>query len=267
MWRSSCVLAEPAALDAALAVLLLRPSPPLMFMGDEWGATQPFPFFCDFTGDLADAVRSGRRSEFAEAYAEHGDEIPDPLAEETRVRGARLERARRADRTPSGLPHALAAGRDASDGSCRCLPAMTGEGSADFSGDLDGALASRWQKPAAAGKSLGRAQCNALSRWLGATPIWGDDPAASAAAVVGVCGDRRRVMPHAVPLATYRLQLTKDFGFDDAAALVPYLKSLGIRHLYASPFLKARPGSTHGYDIVDHDRSIPNSAARKPSRD
>jgi len=64
-------------------------------------------------------------------------------------------------------------------------------------------------------------------------------------------------MPPIVPLATYRLQLTKDFGFADAAALVPYLKKLGVTHLYASPFLKARPGSTHGYDIVDHDRLNP----------
>jgi len=60
-----------------------------------------------------------------------------------------------------------------------------------------------------------------------------------------------------VPLATYRIQLTKDFGFADAAALIPYLKTLGISHLYASPFLKARPGSTHGYDIVDHNRLNP----------
>jgi len=60
-----------------------------------------------------------------------------------------------------------------------------------------------------------------------------------------------------VPLATYRLQFTKDFGFDQATALAPYLKDLGISHLYASPFLKARPGSTHGYDIVDHDRLNP----------
>ena len=43
--------AEPLA--AALAVLLLQPSPPLLFMGEEWGATEPFPFFCDFKGDLA----------------------------------------------------------------------------------------------------------------------------------------------------------------------------------------------------------------------
>ena len=54
------------------------------------------------------------------------------------------------------------------------------------------------------------------------------------------------------PLSTYRLQLSKDFGFDDAARIVPYLKSLGITHLYTSPFLKARPGSPHGYDVVDH---------------
>ncbi len=64
-------------------------------------------------------------------------------------------------------------------------------------------------------------------------------------------------MPPAVPLATYRLQLTKKFTFDDAAALAPYLKDLGVSHLYASPFLKARPGSTHGYDIVDHGQLNP----------
>lgn len=64
-------------------------------------------------------------------------------------------------------------------------------------------------------------------------------------------------MPPAAPLATYRIQFTKDFTFDDAARIAPYLKALGVSHLYASPFLKARPGSTHGYDIVDHDRLNP----------
>jgi (1->4)-alpha-D-glucan 1-alpha-D-glucosylmutase len=61
----------------------------------------------------------------------------------------------------------------------------------------------------------------------------------------------------AVPRATYRLQFWKGFGFDDAAALAPYLAQLGVSHVYASPYLKARPGSTHGYDIVDHDRLNP----------
>ena len=64
-------------------------------------------------------------------------------------------------------------------------------------------------------------------------------------------------MPSAIPVATYRLQLTADFDFDAAAAIVPYLKALGITHLYASPFMKARKGSTHGYDIVDHTQINP----------
>jgi (1->4)-alpha-D-glucan 1-alpha-D-glucosylmutase len=59
-------------------------------------------------------------------------------------------------------------------------------------------------------------------------------------------------MPPAIPLATYRLQLTANFDFDAAMAIVPYLKALGITHLYASPFMKARKGSSHGYDVVDH---------------
>jgi (1->4)-alpha-D-glucan 1-alpha-D-glucosylmutase len=64
-------------------------------------------------------------------------------------------------------------------------------------------------------------------------------------------------MPAAIPIATYRVQLTADFDFDAAASIVPYLKSLGITHLYASPFMKARKGSTHGYDIVDHTELNP----------
>jgi maltooligosyltrehalose trehalohydrolase len=72
-----------AALAAALAITLLAPMPPLLFMGEEWGSTQPFPFFCDFQGALADAVRKGRQEEFKSAYAELGDEVPDPLDEAT----------------------------------------------------------------------------------------------------------------------------------------------------------------------------------------
>ncbi len=53
------------------------------------------------------------------------------------------------------------------------------------------------------------------------------------------------------PLATYRVQLNKDFPFDRAEAVVPYLARLGISHLYASPVFKARAGSMHGYDVVD----------------
>lgn len=50
------------------------------------------------------------------------------------------------------------------------------------------------------------------------------------------------------------MQLHAGFGFDDAAAIVPYLADLGMSHLYCSPYLQARTGSTHGYDVVDHAR-------------
>jgi len=78
-------LAPARAVEAALAVTLIAPMPPMMFMGEEWGAAQPFPFFCDFSGGLAEAVRKGRREEFKEDYAHQSaaGDIPDPLAEET----------------------------------------------------------------------------------------------------------------------------------------------------------------------------------------
>jgi malto-oligosyltrehalose trehalohydrolase len=79
-------LAPDAVLRALAAIVLLAPSPPLLFMGEEWNAPQPFPFFCDFGGDLA-AVREGRRREFAR-FPQFRDElalarIPDPTAEAT----------------------------------------------------------------------------------------------------------------------------------------------------------------------------------------
>jgi malto-oligosyltrehalose trehalohydrolase len=76
-------IADPKAIEAALAITLLAPMVPMLFMGEEWGSKRPFPFFCDFHGDLAEAVRKGRRKEFAGAYAKYGDEIPDPLKQST----------------------------------------------------------------------------------------------------------------------------------------------------------------------------------------
>lgn len=60
-----------------------------------------------------------------------------------------------------------------------------------------------------------------------------------------------------IPLSTYRLQFNRDFTFNQARDIVPYLSALGISHLYASPYFKARPGSRHGYDIIDHNRLNP----------
>jgi (1->4)-alpha-D-glucan 1-alpha-D-glucosylmutase len=60
-----------------------------------------------------------------------------------------------------------------------------------------------------------------------------------------------------IPLSTYRLQFNRGFTFAHAAELVPYLSELGISHCYASPYLRARPGSMHGYDIIDHHHLNP----------
>ena len=63
--------------------------------------------------------------------------------------------------------------------------------------------------------------------------------------------------PRVVPRVTYRLQFRREFTFEHARERVPYLAALGVSHIYASPFLKARAGSTHGYDIIDHNALNP----------
>ncbi|HET7594255.1 MAG TPA: malto-oligosyltrehalose trehalohydrolase [Stellaceae bacterium] len=75
-------LAKPEAIRVAATAYLLAPQIPMIFMGEEWGADQPFTFFCDFAADLAEKVREGRRREFAK-FPEFRDEaararIPDP---------------------------------------------------------------------------------------------------------------------------------------------------------------------------------------------
>jgi maltooligosyltrehalose trehalohydrolase len=91
---------NPESLRAALAILLLAPSPPMLFMGEEWNAPEPFPYFCDFEPGLAARVRDGRRREFAnfENFRHTGgaDSIPDPTSAAT-FRSACLDWSRRSD--------------------------------------------------------------------------------------------------------------------------------------------------------------------------
>ena len=80
-------LAPPEVIRALAAFISSRPQTPMLFMGEEWGAQQPFPYFCDFHGQLADAIRKGRREEFSR-FPEFADPnraamIPDPLAKST----------------------------------------------------------------------------------------------------------------------------------------------------------------------------------------
>jgi maltooligosyltrehalose trehalohydrolase len=80
-------VAPPEAVRAVAAIYLLSPQIPMLFMGEEWAAGEPFPFFCGFEGELAEAVRNGRRAEFARfpefQDPERRELIPDPTARDT----------------------------------------------------------------------------------------------------------------------------------------------------------------------------------------
>ena len=84
--------------------------------------------------------------------------------------------------------------------------------------------------------------------------------------MVGVLVPGTTLMRAIVPIATYRPQLTATFGFDAAVAIMPYLAALGISHLYASSFMKARKASTHRYDVVDHTATNPEPGGEADER-
>ena len=70
-------------------------------------------------------------------------------------------------------------------------------------------------------------------------------------------------LPAPIPNATYRVQLHAKFTFGDLAKIVPYLADLGITDIYASPIFRASPGSTHGYDVCDHNEISPELGGRE----
>ena len=76
---------DPARLRALAAIYLLAPHIPMLFMGEEWGAREPFPFFCDFDGELNAIVRDGRKRELARmpGFISDADDAPDPTRLET----------------------------------------------------------------------------------------------------------------------------------------------------------------------------------------
>ncbi len=135
-------LADPAKLAAATALLLLSPQIPLLFMGEEEGSDTPFLFFTDFHDDLADAVRDGRRREFAK-FAAFADEvararIPDPNARDTFDRsrprpGADADHWRTLHRDLLALRHR------------HIVPRLAGAVSIDAVAHGDAAVTARWR--------------------------------------------------------------------------------------------------------------------------
>jgi maltooligosyltrehalose trehalohydrolase len=168
--------AGECSVAAALAITLLAPIPPLLFMGEEWGARQPFPFFCDFPEPLATAVRKGRREEFKTAYAAFGDDIPDPLAEET-FRAAVLDWDARS--SPSGRERlALVSGLLAvrrSEIAPHLSKARFGSAQCD-----DGALAAEWRlgenRSLTLLANLSDRGAEVPARVRRGRPIWGGEP-------------------------------------------------------------------------------------------
>ncbi|HZD88636.1 MAG TPA: malto-oligosyltrehalose trehalohydrolase [Pseudolabrys sp.] len=169
-------LVRPEPLAAALAVLLLQPSPPMMFMGDEWGATEPFRFFCDFKGELGEAVRKGRKAEFAEWHAQAGGDIPDPLAEATKNAAVLDWKALTQSPHKERLAEVRALLQVRQNHIAPLLPAMAGAGEADLRA---GVLTARWPSDARTLMLLAnlsdtpKPQPDGLA-W--GDPIWGGKP-------------------------------------------------------------------------------------------
>jgi maltooligosyltrehalose trehalohydrolase len=164
------------AIEAALAVLLLAPGIPMLFMGEEWGSQVPFPFFCGFEGELADAVRNGRRKEYAWAYSKYGDDVPDPLALST-FQSAVLDwpsMNQGAGKQRLALVRELLAIRRR-----EIIPRLAGATFGDAHAAENGLLKAHWRMGDGASLRLqanlskaevGREPCDA-----GGTKIWGDD--------------------------------------------------------------------------------------------
>jgi maltooligosyltrehalose trehalohydrolase len=169
--------AHPEAIEAALAITLLAPAIPMLFMGEEWGSKIPFPFFCDFKGDLAEAVRNGRRGEYAWAYAKYGDDIPDPLAEST-FHSAVLDwesRSEAAARQRLELVRKLLAVRQR-----EIIPRLAGAASGEAQAAVNGLLTASWRMGDGGWLSLranlSRNEITGKPRETNGISIWGGAP-------------------------------------------------------------------------------------------
>jgi maltooligosyltrehalose trehalohydrolase len=164
------LLADPARLKAAMLLLLLSPQVPLLFMGDTSGSESPFLFFTDFHDELADAVREGRRGEFAKfaAFAdpEKREAIPDPNARATFDR-SRAEDGPQADEWRALYRRLLAIRHE------RIVPLLTGAAAIGAEAVSDAGVVARWRL------ADGSVLTIALNLGDGAIDVPGGDPIAT----------------------------------------------------------------------------------------
>jgi maltooligosyltrehalose trehalohydrolase len=168
-------IAPREGIEAALAVTLLAPAIPMLFMGEEWGSKAPFPFFCDFKGGLAGAVRKGRREEYKWAYAKYGDEVPDPLMSTT-FKSAKLDWGARD--SPEGAKR-LALVRELLAVRAReVTPRLKGTTFGQAHADINGLLTAHWRMgDGAMLRLIANLSANEIAGTPAqdGTPIWGGD--------------------------------------------------------------------------------------------
>ena len=170
-------LAGAKGIETALAVTLLAPTTPMLFMGEEWGSKAPFPFFCDFHGELAQAVRQGRRREYAWAYARYGEEVPDPL-DITTFQSAVLDWQSR--NTPAGQARLSLVQRLLKVRQREIAPRLAGAAFGDAQAQDNGLLTANWRMGDGARlhllANLSSTEITQSTAQSQGSPIWGGEP-------------------------------------------------------------------------------------------
>jgi hypothetical protein len=217
------------------------------------------PVLLRFHGRSRRRRAHGRRSEYAWAYAKYGDEIPDPLAKST----FQLAVLDWESRNEAPGKQRLALVRDLLAIRRReIVPRLAGASFGDADAAGNGLLTAHWRMGDGAALQL---VANLSNSEIARKASAGERHPDLGRRSQGLDGRPGRCSgasegddAPAIPIATYRVPTDAELRLRRRRqAIVPYLNALGITHFYASPFMKARKGSTHGYDIVDHTRINP----------
>ena len=167
-------IAAVRTIEAALAITLIAPMTPMLFMGEEWGSKAPFPFFCSFQGELADAVRKGRRREYDWAYARYGDDVPDPLEPAT-FQSAVLDWQSR--NSPTGANRLALVQRLLAIRKREIAPRLAGTAFGEARANDEGGLTASWRMgDGATLRLLANLSANEIARQTSdptGIPIWG----------------------------------------------------------------------------------------------
>lgn len=287
-------LIDRDAFRAASALLCLIPYAPLLFMGQEWAASTAFLYFTDHAGELGQLVSKGRQKEFSAAGLNQHlapENVPDPQRPETfecsklnwaEVRqghhGETLELYRTCLEQRKIWLKGEALRREnwqvAAVGDVVVIRyQVPGQPVRLIMSSLQGGVRVAIRDDSILRPPPGchwkiefetaTTKVEALADVLDALHFPKPATIILIAKVAEAAPARRfAAAAQRIPVATYRLQLRKEFTLDDATALVPYARALGISDFYCSPVFLSTPGSSHGYDVNDYRRIDPELGGR-----